>query len=91
MHGMEAAQSRPIENSAEGSGLDFATETDSWEGRGGKAEKEEEELKCTADQNKEDPQPIPVSDSGLEWKPKFHHPPKNILKPTIEVPMATLL
>lgn len=27
----------------------------------------------------------PAAASRLEWKPKFHHPPKNILKPTIEV------
>ena len=30
-------------------------------------------------------QSIPADNSGMEWKPKFHHPPKNILKPTIEV------
>jgi tRNA(Ile)-lysidine synthase TilS/MesJ len=27
---------------------------------------------------------VPAAVSGMEWKPKFHHPPKNILKPTIE-------
>ena len=30
-------------------------------------------------------QSVPADNSGMEWKPKFHHPPKNILKPTIEV------
>ena len=31
------------------------------------------------------PESVPVADSGLEWRPKFHHPPKAILNPTIEV------
>ena len=30
-------------------------------------------------------QSSPVVECGMELKPKFHYPPKNILKPTIEV------
>ena len=87
MHGMETGQSRPTENSVEGTGLNSAAET----GGGGEEEgEEEEESEWTLDQNERDLQPIPVSDGGLEWKPKFHHPPKNILKLTIEVSMETL-
>ena len=87
VHGMETGQSRPTENSVEGTGLNSAAET----GGGGEEEgEEEEESEWTLDQNERDLQPIPVSDGGLEWKPKFHHPPKNILKLTIEVSMETL-
>ena len=29
--------------------------------------------------------PDSIPNSGMEWRPKFHLPPKNIMKPTIEV------